>query len=767
MPSLMAKRAGDPLGGSDKGFEQSMSELAHMVIRDKIPDLLDMEIGFELIDRDEDSNRAVAIMGFDIGGTLGYIPFFWTNNRLKGYDMIYLPQRDKFIPAKEAWLNEIYSRKINRMGSEVERRGFMPATPAPDYDMFTRSPKRGSAADDLLADVAPKMRPLVIGFAKVACAQLDNKPSPLMQYLSNGGKERVIKFAQLLVDEPMLALGFDDFYKLEDLKKAAEATRLSFTKKASAVDNLFDPPGRPYHHFVPRPVYIPVSVGMQKAASYLTPEEKEAFLRGEPAIRDKRAADETTVAFVVQEPTVIQSPKCSGMHTVILAGAETEKCAIFANPWGKYGPSNNFLIIREGKKGHVIEHPTKIFLKDPSTTDAKGDLQAWAKSLDTAKTLPTEGGKYALVHENGTAIGPFSVEKKVNDHTYEVWFDYCLRYEDPDHSAPYGRFEHRRTGPCARKIVFTDKDGSKPVQHSEDLLVPNGYRLLKIRPAYRRSDALEDGDDASSSEWDEIRLGGDYDTWETAIARKWPDQVKVASNSEGKQFELTSSLGSRVLDKPEAHRYLVCNLGLSKEAATEMLQARDTEKSYFVKYAVGYPWGQDVPVTPEIPAPLEYLDPANQYTGATATGPDRTYTPLEGFSTPSPPPEGVMDPPYNMSWTSNNYGVPAKKFKSKDVFDASGLQSMIRTNSEDRLFNEDIPVLEESLDQLYRKLFNYYAHYSQYEERYGRKDTPELEDLLRSTADNMGDLIVFLKMNRVGGGPEDMSGFVDISMAGN
>ena len=106
------------LGGSgnDNQFEQSFSNLAHAYLKDKAPGLLDYEVGFELMERNEDSTKAVGIFGFKVGSQWLYAPVFFINGDLKGHELLYLKDQDQFVPLKENWLNYLLRRKPAQLG---------------------------------------------------------------------------------------------------------------------------------------------------------------------------------------------------------------------------------------------------------------------------------------------------------------------------------------------------------------------------------------------------------------------------------------------------------------------------------------------------------------------------------------------------------------------------------------------------------------------------------------------------------------------------
>src|SRR5665213_3602638 len=66
-------------GDQETGFEQSFASLAYAYLRDKAPRLLDYVVGFQLVDRNEDNTKAVAVFGFKVGKQWLYAPVFFLN----------------------------------------------------------------------------------------------------------------------------------------------------------------------------------------------------------------------------------------------------------------------------------------------------------------------------------------------------------------------------------------------------------------------------------------------------------------------------------------------------------------------------------------------------------------------------------------------------------------------------------------------------------------------------------------------------------------
>jgi len=67
-------KSADIEGGDSMPFEQAFSNLAHAYLKDKAPQLLNYELGFQLLDKNEDNNKAAGMFGFKVGSQMMYAP---------------------------------------------------------------------------------------------------------------------------------------------------------------------------------------------------------------------------------------------------------------------------------------------------------------------------------------------------------------------------------------------------------------------------------------------------------------------------------------------------------------------------------------------------------------------------------------------------------------------------------------------------------------------------------------------------------------------
>ncbi len=221
-PFGVEKKAALGGDGNDTQFEQSFSNLAHAFIKDKAPSLLDYEVGFQLMDRNEDNTKAVAIFGFKVGKQWLYAPIFFLNGDIKGTELLYIKDQDQFVPLKENWLNYILQRKPSVMGKNTDRNLQALGVLSPDLQAFSRPPAKFASANGMQAGEA--------AFAYFATTNPlnDKKYSnvrDLPQFLKEAGKEVIVSLVKGMMEYPQAAEAVDAVYGLAEIKRAASEAK--------------------------------------------------------------------------------------------------------------------------------------------------------------------------------------------------------------------------------------------------------------------------------------------------------------------------------------------------------------------------------------------------------------------------------------------------------------------------------------------------------------------------------------------------------------
>lgn len=82
--ALIKKKAG--IGSSpDLPYEQAFANIAHEHLQSRVPTLLEFEIGFQLIDKSKDGDKALGAFGFKVNERDVLIPVIYQNGEVKGH----------------------------------------------------------------------------------------------------------------------------------------------------------------------------------------------------------------------------------------------------------------------------------------------------------------------------------------------------------------------------------------------------------------------------------------------------------------------------------------------------------------------------------------------------------------------------------------------------------------------------------------------------------------------------------------------------------
>ena len=66
----------------DASFEQNFFQLAFAYVRDKIPNLLDYMLDFEVVNKNDEGTQAIGLFKFDVSGRELFVPVFYKNGEL-------------------------------------------------------------------------------------------------------------------------------------------------------------------------------------------------------------------------------------------------------------------------------------------------------------------------------------------------------------------------------------------------------------------------------------------------------------------------------------------------------------------------------------------------------------------------------------------------------------------------------------------------------------------------------------------------------------
>jgi hypothetical protein len=801
----LAELGGD---GQDQPFEAAFSNLAHAYLRDKAPSLLDHELGFQLLDRNQDNTKSIGVFGFKVGTQMLFAPVFFLQGDLKGHELLYIKEQDLFVPMSEGWLNYILNRKPNILGSSVTRNTAQMGVMQPDLNRISQSPwKYAADASPWLLDTLPK-------FAATACTDVTAELAAHREELNlpKFCKESAsLDQLQWLVETckrfPKIAHAIISHHGSIDFISAAVRNAAARIKSAGSV---LDPPTRARRRVAPLiggsvldvpPPEHPLKTGALRVVTYeatqqtelpsgLDEDDAERLLQDGVLIEDDRSGDQVSTPYNVQVEQKLFNPQESGIYEVLVKPGTFERCYIAHQPHGPDGRVLFSTVVRldEGTRNWLNCHPSRIWCCSRVEGEEYDD---WYDGLSEPDSLPVsekyKGGRMMLIGTRNNATLPFRCNATLGDTygdpSYEVDFsDHCdYQYSDSvmyptgrDHyDKDYGAldkgYDSWRDG---QRIHLDGKEGTDLRSNRGDVFIPRGYKLLKVEPSKQDEDMRDADENApvacggcaeGSSDPPPIRPGNLLDAElgvMTQLSRRVHARTKDAS---------TVQIDDQSMSFNEALIHLVADHGLREAPAREIIKRagdlRGGDYTFYIKHA--QPFQGDPYLTNG--GPTAPTDPGPVMGGGNMMGhPGPTMTNTE-YSLPVP----GMIPPDNRAQYDIRPGAVGEPMDfdtiqkavdsgQQEVFDTAMIGSMLKTVRDDTMVDKYIPDLIKGMDRLGRILFQFYWHGDTFADRFGKSDMPELEDSLRNAFEMVGDTVLFLKQKTIEPYPEEDS--VDMSL---
>lgn len=766
--------------GDDTPFEQAFSNLAHAYLEDKAPGLLDHEIGFQLLDRNNENTKAVGVFAFKVGSLWMYAPMFFLNGDLKGHELLYLKNQDMFVPLKENWINYLVNRKPNILGQGVPRSLTQFGQRQPDFTQMSRSPSKFGSAQPTLKEMITEVMPALAKTATMntgkALEELGASLN-LPKFLKEAGLEVIGKLVDTCKYAPQLASAIEEFHGLNVIKEAIEAnTAREMQPKIASV--LSDAPKEPEAVKGLKVITYDLTVQTKLPHTY-TEEEQEKLLRDGVLILDQRDRDNVSVPYNIQVEKKLFNPTESGLYDILVKPGNIERCYVAVYPMGATKRADFVTVVRvEGKPEWINTRADHVF----ALSRVEGDeFDTWFDNLPEAKSLPKGMARVLLLNKKGDTTAPVRVileygESEYGTTSYEVHLEDHAKFPPKGHISPccYSdplNYDKWRDGV---RVHLGANKGSKLRSSMGDIFVPEGFKMLKCAPGEDDvADVEEAGQDScgcGESKNPPLMPGNLVDAQlalmsKTAALTVYNNGTELTIN--GEKFAHRAGLVA-----------LVQTHGLREDAAREIIKRAAANKKFECRVKYAAPYGapmmvNDAPSAPSMPPPVmggEFVMNADVPTqlgidqgvpvdGMSAMRTDRSvYNPNPKYDT------GVLG---RGDDAELNRVLDAAGSGQKEVFDTAMIGSMLRAVRDDSLVDRYMGELTKGLDKLGRILFMFYWHGDRFADRYGKSDMPELEDSLRNAFEMLGDVILFLKQKTIEPYPDEAAQNVDLGAVAN
>jgi hypothetical protein len=792
----LAELGGD---GQDAPFEQSFSNLAHAYLRDSAPSLLDHEVGFQLLDRNQENTKAVGVFAFKVGSQSLYAPVFFLQGNLKGHELLYMKDQDMFVPLKENWLNYILNRKPNILGTGVSRQTSQMGVMQPDLNRLSQSPGKYASVK-----VASSIEPFMPLLAHLATSDFGKAITEFEEHcatrldLEHFMKQASLPVLQQVSDmfrrKPKVAAAFDKWHGIGMLIDAVKQAKARLDTR-SVLDNPYPAVNRnqtkaaghtgsvldwmektgadgdkgPDYQGKLEIITIDMAV-VSDVPEGLDDADKEKLLKDTVLIKDHRDGEEVSVPCTIAVEQKLTNPSETGVYEVLTKIGEFEKCLVIIDPHGPDGRKHFVTVVRldESTRNWGNFPRNEVWVAGQST-ELLGGSESWMEwfdSLSDTSSLSVESkSRYTIVGPRRNATCPFRVKHEIGDKSYEVDFaDDChsgsnlsMGYRSYD---SYRGMEQYNKYVDGQRLHLDSKTGTDLRSNGGDVYIPQGFKVLKLSPT--ASDKAEDDKDSmvmccgdnDKSDPPPIQPGKLVDA--TMYFRKKTAALRIENVG-----ELYRVNGSRAVSKTAALIHLVREHGLREEVSRHLLKEASTKRGLYakpfechIKYANPYMIDEG-PSAPAMPEPeMNGYNPMG-FNGPTMMGQSQEMV-VPGMEASNTDPMTYNVNPANQPDPMDANTVNrAAATGQKEVFDTAMIGSMLKAVRDDTMIDRYLPDLVKGLDRLARILFMFYWHQDRFAERYGKQDLPELEDSLRNTFESIGDVVLFLKQKTIEPYPEE------------
>jgi len=728
----IADLGGDP----EKDFEQVFAKLAFEFIKDKVTPIQDKFIGFQLLERSDDNEKAMGVFAFRLPNVLAFIPVFFLGGDVKGHEVFYLVDQDLAVPLKEEWVN--YLNKPRPDLGELERKKVEEYSHPEIYGFqrpYPYSPHLASATTQIVASLRKALKHnKLAGFTQ--SLSLDKL------FYKNPG---FVKAAcDLLVRYPELQRGFDRFYGgINVIKKAASywhgryasAFRKQFDKVASRFNGQL-------HIFT-----SPDLCTTAKEKKYL---RKYGFF-----VRDNRK--KTASIKIVERKWMGSNPKSGGLHDLIvdLTTGKTRSPALIVPL------KNNFVLESKGefesdqvRRAWACAFPTQVAglsLASKFMVDGKSKYLAMSvreQLMEVRRRFPlanpdnlVDGTYYLAVRPDRTQLVGFlfGVIEKAGEGLYRIiqgdlsgWGKSnitTLRFDEGD------KFDVSSRGVILGKSVTLIKL-QYVVKDERNSIWTYTKSDLKHRKTNRHLDDVEKEENSKDTPSDVELLhfifsssgGSEY---------SYPGfdrYLTIKKKASGFSFNDLPAMTKRA-----SLLTLIQSYQLNLEQAEHVLQKAATSGEVLL-YKEAAPYPEEARKSSD---PSGVLLQTSQTYEEQIPGLQNTYDPdpLRSFQVPGghesnlgyQAEQGVAD------------AVKGGELGYKDLFDVGMIYSLLKITDADRTIRELLVEAIPLMDQAGKTLLVFYWYNDFFRDKFGTKDLPELEELLKSTFDRAGDLVLYLQ----------------------
>jgi len=698
-------------------FEAAFADLAYTYIKEASPKLMQFVVGFQVVEKNDDETRAVAVFGFEVDSAMFYAPVFFIKGELKGYDLLYAKEQDMFVPLEEQWVDYLISKGMPLLGEATRNDKPQDWVSDADISEYVDSPLRKRASAPIkgywrrgeLFDLAPFYSALSVNtdsdvYIKAA-QRLD-----VCEFVKSAGLDAAETLYNSLTNDSDFSEKFFRFYSPEDFEKIEFSAMSKSAAKVPALQTE-------------KVTYKTDDYGL------LSEDELTSMITDGFVVKEREGGSEIvrangSVPMCITTPTYLcnggmfQGVCATGLEEVFISrevmSLDTGEVML------DYDDISRSLAV--GGKDTSFSLPKSVdvaVIETASEGDVPKDF-----TISASAVSKTENTEYVAISEDGTALEPFIVRDTEEDNGVKILYvtasnftlSRCSGYEKE-----YDTVSRNCSGDyatdCRKLVLVKDKPGVPMFRVDTDgIYMSDACRVIK-RKTKQRTLSFVKAVDFTTVAINALGLK-DFKLWKSASSYFVKDEF-----GDGRIYELSK----RAMFDVFAGR-----LDCSTSAVHELCkQAAVAPANYFIKLAG--------PMDAMYDSQVSY-DPTY---GANVSRPVDGGGLVPGMETSKP--ERMSAEAESASMNPYETGVANGTPENKDVFDTAVIAGLVNTMRVPDLVDSYIGDLVVGTDRTGRLLFLFYWHNEDMQERYGAEEMSEFEETLRSTFSGLGKLVLFLK----------------------
>jgi hypothetical protein len=667
-------------------FEQRFGQLVDAELNERLPSLVEYRVGFQIIDKTDDDTKAVGIYAFVVNNVWLYIPIFFIKGALEGFELLYIKNKDMFVPATDTFIAAINDQGVQILGStatnsEINNNGLGASsentnTFSPDSSIFKLAASSFGNNSFLEKEAVDNMfKRLGEGVEKQYLPSLDGALEALP-------KEASSLFVNTFLKDPEFANALFQVHSLDHIEKVAKQAII-------------------YRDVIPvvepnKVIYIKDK--LSKEAKELDDNEKKLLVKNGIYIKDHRT-NFTKVFHEEVDSGNFQNPTSPGIYDVLLKDGTLEKYIIVKPNRGADGHCKNTtshvaLIPIDSSHDFFWVKAADVFAKPTTGLDRnkienkQGGMKASARSIRDIKDMTS----LLFVHSTHNVIKA-DLSRYASDFSGNIYVNL------------YDGLSNRKE----MLVVFTDE--GKLIAKEDKLYVPSDDCRMFVQN--RKS---------------EPKYGMPSLFSIKAYTSKGLGCVEVNMGSNANYGSLTDANGNTPFIPKEAMAKILCEgYGIEGQDVIRMLKEAHSspghKKRYLYKESAAFNLNsyRDSSFKPFMGGPRGKEKQPIVETIQTKKG--KAILPQEAI---------------NKAQEAAGSGI-------KEVLDVSVIKQLVDKADISELRKDYTSALIKGLDALGRLLFLYYWHNDAFEDRHGKDKMKELHSHLKEVFLATGDLVIFLK----------------------